>query len=166
MPGHDDRKDLVGEHPMGDTGQLILFILFLGVWIADSFFLKYSTFLSDFIPWYVKGPLVFLLLGISVYFAKEGHDIVFGEDREQPEILNNGVFSIVRHPLYFAVILFYTGLFLFTCSLLTFIVWIVIVLFYNFIAAYEEGLLQQKFGGEYEQYRKQVPRWIPKIRNE
>jgi protein-S-isoprenylcysteine O-methyltransferase Ste14 len=30
---------------------------------------------------------------------------------------------------------------------------------------YEEPMLRQKFGAEYEAYCRQVPRWIPRFRN-
>ena len=43
---HENRDDLVGEHTFGDMGQLILLVIFLVVWVADSFFLHYTTFLS------------------------------------------------------------------------------------------------------------------------
>ena len=163
MPGHGDREDLIGEHPLGDAGQIVLLVIFLVVWIADSFILKYSTFLAVYIPLYVRIPLGVIVLGIALYFAKEGHDVVFGEVREQPEIIRKGVFGRVRHPLYFAAILLYMGLILFTCSILSFMIWVVIILFYNFIAKHEEGLLLDKFGTDYQDYMKQVPRWIPKI---
>jgi protein-S-isoprenylcysteine O-methyltransferase Ste14 len=50
---------------------------------------------------------------------------------------------------------------LFTFSTIAGIVVIVIIIFYNYIARYEEKLLTEKFGTEYEEYMKQVPRWIP-----
>jgi protein-S-isoprenylcysteine O-methyltransferase Ste14 len=34
-----------------------------------------------------------------------------------------------------------------------------------FVMVYEEPLLNNKFGPEYEAYRKQVPRWIPRLKN-
>jgi hypothetical protein len=40
-------KEKNGEHPFGDSGQLVLLVAFLIVWVADSFFLRISTFLSD-----------------------------------------------------------------------------------------------------------------------
>jgi len=36
-------EDLTGEHRLGDAGQLVLFIIFMAVWITDSFFFKYSS---------------------------------------------------------------------------------------------------------------------------
>ena len=56
-----NRDDLIGEHKVGDAGQLILACLFLAVWIADSFFFKYTTFLNQYIPPSVKIPLGIVL---------------------------------------------------------------------------------------------------------
>jgi len=39
----------------------------------------------------------------------------------------------------------------------------VILVFYNFIAAYEETKLAEEFGEAYTNYKKNVPRWIPKL---
>jgi hypothetical protein len=46
-------KEKNGEHPFGDTGQLISLGVFVVVWIGDSFFLRQSTFLSNYVPLYV-----------------------------------------------------------------------------------------------------------------
>jgi len=35
---HANNPELTGEHAWGDAGQIILFLIFLLVWIADSFF--------------------------------------------------------------------------------------------------------------------------------
>src|SRR4030042_195968 len=51
----EPRDHLTGEHHIGDAGQAILAILFMAVWITDSFF-EYSTFLN----------LGFLMLNISL----------------------------------------------------------------------------------------------------
>jgi hypothetical protein len=49
-------KEKNGEHPLGDTGQLILFGLFLVIWILDSFILQRSTFLANTIPLAIRLP--------------------------------------------------------------------------------------------------------------
>ena len=56
------RDDLTGEHKVSDIGQIILAVLFTATWIADSFFLKYSTFLNEHIPLYIQLPLGVALL--------------------------------------------------------------------------------------------------------
>lgn len=163
MHGHTDRPGLVGEHPRGDLGQIALFVIFMAVWIADSFFFKYTSFLSGYIPLYVRIPFSAVILIISGYFALAGHRILFEEEREIPVVINHGIFGVVRHPLYFSVILLYLGLLLLTFSMAAVLVWIIIFIFYNFIASYEENLLSGKFGKEYERYKQMVPRWIPRF---
>jgi protein-S-isoprenylcysteine O-methyltransferase Ste14 len=159
------REDLTGEHAFGDSGQIILFVIFLTVWIIDSFFVRYSTFFSDYVPLFIKVPLATVVLCIGGYLAKTSHDIIFKEVRKEPCVVTRGVFGRVRHPLYLAAILFYLGLLLFTFSIIAGIVCVVIIIFYNYIARYEEKLLIEKFGKEYEDYMKRVPRWIPGFGN-
>jgi hypothetical protein len=43
-----------GEHPYGDLGQIIILLVFLAIWILDSFVFRYSTFLSASVPIYLR----------------------------------------------------------------------------------------------------------------
>lgn len=161
MKHHENREDLTGEHAFGDAGQVILLLVFLVVWITDSFIIQYSTFVSAHIPLIARISLATAVLCIGGYLAKTSHDIIFKEVRKEPCVVTWGVFGRVRHPLYLAAMLFYLGMLLFTFSIIAGIVVIVIIIFYNYIARYEEKLLIEKFGTEYEEYIKRVPRWIP-----
>lgn len=60
----------VGEHPYGDMGQLIILLIFLVIWILDSFFLKFSTFPADFVPLYIRLTTAGLILVLAVYLKK------------------------------------------------------------------------------------------------
>jgi protein-S-isoprenylcysteine O-methyltransferase Ste14 len=160
---HHDREDLAGEHVFGDLGQLILLIIFLTAWIIDSFFVHYSTFTAKSIPLFVRIPAAALILLISGYIAKAGLKIVFGEVREVPVVIREGVFAVVRHPVYLGAILLYLGLIALTFSLISAVIWIFIIAFYHFIAGKEEKLLLEKFGKEYETYIRDVPMWLPRI---
>jgi protein-S-isoprenylcysteine O-methyltransferase Ste14 len=160
---HKDRQDLSGEHTLGDIGQIILLVIFLAAWISDSFFFKYSTFICNYIPLYLRIILSAIVFFFSGYLAKSGLKIVFGEIREKPSLIRKGVFNKVRHPIYLGSILFYLGLIILIPSIISMVVWIVIIIFYYYISIYEEKILTQEFGHEYEQYKKEVPMWIPKI---
>lgn len=162
--GHKGRDDLIGEHKWGDLGQTILLVIFLINWVLDSFILHYSTFISEFVSIYIRLPLAFVFIMISLWFAKSGLDIVFGEVREKPEVIQKGVFGIVRHPVYFGAVMGYWGLFLFSLSISSFVLLVLIVVFYNFVAQYEERLLSHHLGEAYKNYMKQVPRWLPKFK--
>jgi protein-S-isoprenylcysteine O-methyltransferase Ste14 len=41
---------------------------------------------------------------------------------------------------------------------------VVIFLFYNYIAGYEERLMETKFGEDYASYKKRTGRWVPSRR--
>ena len=158
---HQHRGDLTGEHAFSDIGQLIFLIIFLIVWIADSFVFKYSTFLTRYVSNYIRVPIALIVLVISGLLAWTGLKIVFRETREEPQVITTGVFSIVRHPIYLSSILLYLGFILLSLSLLSVLVWFIIVIFYYQISRYEEKLLTQRFESAYEEYMKKVPMLFP-----
>ena len=156
-----EREDLTGEHPLGDTIQLVFLIVFLAVWILDSFVFKYSTFLADKIAWYIRWPAALIVLVFSFLLARSGLRVVFGESREVPHVITDGAFSMVRHPIYLGAILLYLGAILITLSLLSAALWVVIIVFYWYISRYEELLLINTFGDAYRDYKKRVPMLFP-----
>ena len=158
------REDLAGEYRLGDAGQIILFLIFTALWVYDSFFVHYSIIITNHIPLYVKLPLSIIVLAVSGYFAKAGLNIIFGEKRENPEVVKKGVFGVVRHPIYLGSILLYLGLLLFSFSVIAAVVWVVIIIFYYYISRHEEKLLIEKYGEEYKKYMNEVPMLIPLIR--
>ncbi len=158
---HLDQPELTGEHKWGDLGQIIYLLLFLAVWAADSFFFKKTIFLSEYVPLFVRIPLWIMIFIISGLIAKSGLKTVFGEKRDKPGVIREGVFSLVRHPIYFSAILFYLALLMLTISLAATGLWLVIIIFYHLIALYEEKLLVEEFGDDYRRYMREVPMWIP-----
>jgi protein-S-isoprenylcysteine O-methyltransferase Ste14 len=156
-------KQKNGEHPFGDSGQIILFVLFLIVWVVDSFFLKLSTFLAAGIPFLLRLVLAGVTLVTAVMLVRATHSVIeHGGGRKG--LVTTGAFRYVRHPLYLGSMLFYLGLVLSTLSLVSLGLFVVIVIFYDYIASYEERLLEQRFGDEYSRYRARSGRWIPRYR--
>jgi protein-S-isoprenylcysteine O-methyltransferase Ste14 len=153
-----------GEHPWGDTGQLILFLLFMVLWAADSFFLAMSTFLSGYVPLYFRLIVMILAMIIAAYLAKSGHAVASCEHRPAG-VVATGAFRYVRHPLYLASLLFYFGLAVSTACLFSFGLLLVIFLFYDYIAGYEENVLEVKYGEDYLSYKKNTGKWIPNLKS-
>lgn len=160
---HKEHPHLTGEHKYGDLGQLILFFIFIAIWITDSFVFHYSTFLRDDIPDYVRIPLAGAVLIAGWILARGGMKEIFGTKRENPELITTGVFRIVRHPIYTGAISFYLGAAIITLSVASAAFSILITLFYIYISRYEEGILTEVFGEEYENYKKETGRLFPKI---
>ena len=162
---HDLRKDLCAEHPHGHLGQFTGLIVFLIVWSLDSLIFRVSTVFSNVIPLPVRLVLAALCFLAAIYLALKAHRIIFEEFRDPPRVIHTSVFSMVRHPLYLSVLLVYAGLFFTTFSLFSLAVFVVIFLFYDFIARFEEQKLVEAFGEAYRSYMKTTPKWFPRFRS-
>jgi len=158
---HAGREDLTGEHRLGDTVQLILLLIFLAVWILDSFVLGFSTFLAESVPWFVRLAAGVILLSFTFYLERSGLRTVFGKPQETPHVITRGAFSVIRHPIYLGVILSYAGMICLTLSIASAALLVIIVAFYRYISRYEEKLLTQRFGDEYRDYMRKVPMLFP-----
>jgi protein-S-isoprenylcysteine O-methyltransferase Ste14 len=77
----------------------------------------------------------------------------------------SGLYRHLRNPMYVGVVVAIVGqaLWFGSVELLVYaaIAWAVVFLF---VLLYEEPTLKKQFGAEYEAYRAQVPRWLPRLR--
>jgi protein-S-isoprenylcysteine O-methyltransferase Ste14 len=151
-----------GEHPFSHIGQFICLGLFLALWVGDSFVLHLSTSLLNFVPLHFR--LVFLGVSLvgAVYLIRSGHIVVRPEARPVG-VVTSGAFKYVRHPIYLGSLLTYLGLAISTGSVLSLALLVGISLFYNYIANYEEEVLQARFGEEYGRYKRRTGKWFPRI---
>ena len=154
------RHVCAGEHPIGDRGQIIFLFVFLVIWGLDSFILRWTTMLAAVVPLPVRLGLAGLIFILAGYFVQTGHQLIADPSFSDKGLKKDGPFARLRHPLYGGTILFYLSLVLSTLSLAAFAVWCGIAVFYNFIAAYEERLLVEKYGDEYHAYKQKVSRWV------
>jgi protein-S-isoprenylcysteine O-methyltransferase Ste14 len=162
----EKRHGLGSEHPLCDRIQLIILVLFLVVWGIDSLiliFFRYSTVLVNVISFPLLLLPSFASLGFGLYLVAKSHKAVFGEAPVQPKLLDSGVYSWVRHPMYLGILLFCLAFFFASPSLLSIGILVVFFIFYNKMAAYEEKSLTQILGEEYIAYQKRVPKWFPKL---
>jgi protein-S-isoprenylcysteine O-methyltransferase Ste14 len=151
-----------GEHPFGDAGQLLLFIFFLAVWVADSFFLHESIFLSNYVPTFVRLLASALTFVAAIFLVKAGH-VVLENEKRPPSVVSDGAFKHIRHPLYLGSILIFLTFAISTLSLASLGIVLVVFVFYDYLASYEEKLLEAKFGEEYKMYEQRTGKWLPKI---
>ena len=160
---HAHWDDLTGEHRLGDAGQLLLAVLFFIVWIADTFFLHWTTFLNPYVPLWVRILVAAGLMVLAGWMAQTGMSIVFGQERQEQTVIRESVFGVVRHPIYLSEILLYLGFLILSLSLAAGGVWLVAIGFLHAISRYEERLLLARFGEAYERYKRDVPMWIPRL---
>jgi protein-S-isoprenylcysteine O-methyltransferase Ste14 len=81
------------------------------------------------------------------------------------ELVAAGFYRYVRNPMYVGILAAVLGHFLWFgyWNLLIYGV-VVFLAFHTFVTYYEEPTLKKKFGAAYEDYRRKVPRWIPRLR--
>jgi len=81
-----------------------------------------------------------------------------------PRLVATGPYSIVRNPLYLGNLVIMMGL-----CILSELLWLMPIVFayllslFSLVVRYEEYKLSILFGREYEIYRQDVPRWIPRF---
>lgn len=74
-----------------------------------------------------------------------------------------GPYAMTRNPLYVGSLCATLGVGLVTASVtLTVLLWAFIMAYYSRTVAREEAYLEQQFGEEYLEYKRSVPRWLPK----
>ena len=80
------------------------------------------------------------------------------------KLIVRGVYRHVRNPMITGIMAILLGESLLTASLPLFL-WFSLFLLTNliYVPLVEESLLLKKFGDEYDEYRRNVPRWLPRL---
>lgn len=79
------------------------------------------------------------------------------------KLIKGGMYGYVRNPMIMGVLTVLIGELIAILSIKLFI-WMGIFFIVNniFFVLFEEPNLEKKFGDEYREYKKNVPRWIPR----
>ncbi|RPI71469.1 MAG: isoprenylcysteine carboxylmethyltransferase family protein [Ignavibacteriales bacterium] len=81
-------------------------------------------------------------------------------------LIISGPFAYVRNPLYIGNILIYTGVGIMSYALFPYLQIIALLFFifqYYYIIKGEEEFLQNKYGEQFTEYKKNVPRFFPRL---
>jgi protein-S-isoprenylcysteine O-methyltransferase Ste14 len=154
--------------------------------VSGVFLVVAPGFVAGLVPWWISGwRYERAFVGLAVLRVVGGLLIVVGvaglldsfirfalEGMGTPapvfptrHLVVSGLYRYVRNPMYLAVsvTIFGQALLFGNVALLEYgaLVWL---LFHAFVLAYEEPILRDSFGTEYELFRAEVPRWIPRLR--
>jgi protein-S-isoprenylcysteine O-methyltransferase Ste14 len=111
-----------------------------------------------------------IVLGACIYFRCAWEFAVRGLGTPAPIaptkfLVVSGLHRYVRNPMYVGVALFILGeAGLFRAALLAEYAVVMLLTAHLFVIFYEEPTLRRQFGESYEQYRRTVPRWIPRFK--
>jgi protein-S-isoprenylcysteine O-methyltransferase Ste14 len=85
-------------------------------------------------------------------------------DRTPGKLLTEGVYARIRHPRYVGFLLALIGYALIANYLATYIVFALCLPGFYLVVILEERELRERFGQEYEEYCRRVPRFVPRLR--
>ncbi len=78
------------------------------------------------------------------------------------ELVTSGIYKYIRHPQYSGFVLMIVGFLIQWPTIITLIMAPILLVMYTKLAKKEEKKMVELFGEKYEEYRKQVPAFIPK----
>jgi protein-S-isoprenylcysteine O-methyltransferase Ste14 len=156
-----------------------------GAAIGSLVFLAIAPgFVAGVVPWWISrwemeaavmlpvrlAGIVLIALGIAALLDSFARFALQGLGTPAPvapteHLVVSGLYRNVRNPMYCAVTaaILGQGLLFGNWEVLEYggAVWL---LFHLFVVMYEEPVLRRKYGSEYDEFCREVPRWIPRIR--
>jgi len=92
--------------------------------------------------------------------------LVLHAAQREGKLATTGPYSLVRHPQYDGFILVMLGFLLMWPTLLTLLMFPILLVVYIRLARQEEKLVRQEFGSAYDKYAKDVPAFLPSWKKE
>ena len=151
------------------------FFFWMGIWVSPQprFTVQIFQNLSVLVPvvnfsiplFHLMISIPFLLLGawLAINGVKEV-TLRVAETHRTEKIVTIGVYSIVRHPQHLGGLLAHVGISLLLSAWYSLLFTPLMVVLIYLLSRKEEEELIREFGKEYEDYKKEVPMLIPKLR--
>ena len=103
-----------------------------------------------------------LLIGAGFLVIASAWRVLY-KSQHKHTLAMDGAYTYVRHPQYVGFILIMFGFLLQWPTLLTLLMFPVLVFMYARLAYREEREMEAEFGSEYKKYREAVPAFIPRL---
>ena len=151
------------------------FLFLIGIWIAPQPKFRIPVLYDIIVKIPIAElsiPLFHLILGfpllliggwLGISGVKE-LSLSVSETHRPTRVIKTGVYSHVRHPQYLGGLLAHIGITLILSAFYSLLYTPILMFIVYLIARKEEMELIKEFGDEYEEYRRRVPMFIPRIR--
>ncbi len=106
----------------------------------------------------------YVYLGYGFYLLSSAWHVLYHAQRQQ-SLATTGPYARIRHPQYVAFVLILLGFLLQWPTLLTLLMFPVLLLMYGRLAITEEKEMRKQFGAAYDAYAQSIPRFFPGLRN-
>ena len=134
---------------------IIAIIVIIFIFTQESL-VKYGSLTSYFLNFIGYFLVIFSVIGRT-------YSIVYLGGNKNSTLVNYGIYSVVRNPLYYFSFIGYLGISLQLHSIVIGVLLLITFLcYYNFTIAHEESTLKHNFGDKFNEYKSTVPKYFPK----
>jgi protein-S-isoprenylcysteine O-methyltransferase Ste14 len=105
----------------------------------------------------------YVFLGLGVYLLSSAWNVLYHAQRRNA-LAKTGPYARIRHPQYVAFVLILLGFLLQWPTLLTLVMFPILLVMYGRLAITEEAQMRKQFGAEFEAYAASTPRFLPSWR--
>ncbi|MFX0207082.1 MAG: methyltransferase family protein [Candidatus Hodarchaeota archaeon] len=164
---------------IGDSLGLIsgwgFFIFLFGMWLSPQprfviplfqdvlLVVPLFDFSIPFLHLIIFVPIISIVLIISLKGVSQV-TLKVAETHRAEKVITTGVYSIIRHPQYLGALLAHIGISVLLSAWYSLLLTPLLVIYIYLISWKEEKELVKEFGSDYEEYQKQVPMFIPRIK--
>ena len=105
----------------------------------------------------------YMFLGFGFYLLSNAWSVLYDAQRRDA-LATSGPYARIRHPQYVAFALILLGFLLQWPTLLTLVMFPILLVMYGRLAITEETEMRKRFGAEFEAYAARTPRFLPSWR--
>ena len=105
----------------------------------------------------------YVFLGFGFYLLSAAWNVLY-HAQQRNALAKAGPYARIRHPQYVAFVLILVGFLLQWPTLLTLVMFPILVVMYARLAIIEEKEMRKRFGAEFEAYAARTPRFLPSFR--
>ena len=105
----------------------------------------------------------YVVLGVGFYLLSSAWNVLYHAQRRNA-LAKTGPYARIRHPQYIAFVLILPGFLLQWPTLLTLVMFPILLVMYGRLAITEEAEMRQRFGAEFEAFAARTPRFLPSWR--
>lgn len=121
---------------------------------------------SSLFGWGATGAIVEMLIGYSIMLIG-GFLIIAGWKKiyqAKNELAIEGIYGYIRHPQYTGIILITFGMLVHWPTLITLLMWPILVMAYYYLAKKEEREMEMKFAEIYQEYKSRTSMFFPSFK--
>lgn len=105
----------------------------------------------------------YVFLGFGFYLLSSAWNVLY-HAQQRKGLAVSGPYTHIRHPQYVAFVLILLGFLFQWPTLLTLLMFPILLVMYARLAITEEAEMRKQFGAEFEDYAARTPRFLPSLR--